>query len=78
MIGAWRWPRFLWPLRRQRRPIVRLWDREFNYVATIADGGREAWRAYVRRLGLALIGRRPPLRRVENDLDHGGVVTIDL
>jgi hypothetical protein len=70
----------VWTLHRRRRPLARLWDADLNYVATIADGGIcESWGAYARRLGRALVGRRPaPVRRVEQDLGAGGVVTIDL
>lgn len=67
-------------LRRRRRPLVRLWDADFNYVSTLADGGiSESWPAYARRLGLALVGRRLEIgHREVLDCSMGSSVTIDL
>lgn len=75
MIGAWRWPRFLWPLRRRRRPIVRLWDREFNYVSTMCDGGRETWGQWARRLARGAF--RPAEQRREVVEVSRGTLTLD-
>ena len=73
MIPRRSWRRRLAPLRRRRRPIVRLWDAELNYVSTIADGGRETWGEWARRLLRPANGTRS---RVE--LADGGSLTIDV
>lgn len=73
MIGARRRPRFLDPLRRRRRPLVRLWDREFNYVSTICDGGRETWREWARRLLVST----PSSGRQMIELSDGATLTVD-
>lgn len=77
MIGAWRWPRFLDPLRRRRRPIVRLWDADFNYVSTLSHGGRESWGEYLRRLARAATRPASPYREVL-ECSSGASITIDM
>lgn len=72
VIAARRWPRRLWFLRRRRRPIVRLWDRDFNYVSTLCDGGRETWGQWARRLLLAT----PSLSRQVIEISRG-TLTVD-
>ena len=66
------WRRRLAPLRRRRRPIVRLWDAELNYVSTIADGGRETWRQWARRLLTVSTSSRQTIQ-----LSDGATITVD-
>lgn len=72
-----RWPRCLWGLRRRRRPIVRLWDAELNYVSTLTDGGRESWGEYLRRLLRAATRPASPHREVL-ECASGASITIDM
>lgn len=59
-------------LARRRRPIVRLWDAELNYVSTIADGGRETWREWARRLLTPSSSSRQVI-----ELSDGATLTVD-
>lgn len=59
-------------LARRRRPIIRLWDAEFNYVATLADGGRETWRQWARRLLAPANGSRQTV-----ELSGWATITVD-
>ena len=73
LIKVSRWQRFKWALRRQRKPIVRLWDADFNYISTIVDGGRETWRQWARRLLLTT----PNSGRQTIGLSNGATLTVD-
>lgn len=42
--------RWMARLRRQRGPLVRTWDADFNHVATLANGERESWPHWARRV----------------------------
>lgn len=72
MIARRSWRRRLAFLRRRRRPIVRLWDAELNYVSTIADGGRETWGEWARRLLTASSSSRQTI-----ELSNGATITVD-
>lgn len=72
------WAGRLWAFRRRRRPLVRLWDAELNYVSTIADGGiSETWGEWARRLARAALRPANGTRAIV-DLANGGSLTIDV